>query len=395
MAKHNLFLGTGSGSVGDVVVMRREGVQVQRVRVRKIANPKTYGQAEQRNFLAPVAKFFAPLAGALEKGWEGLNKSKSYIAFLKKNIDMARTEGYWLDKGTPFFPLPYYLTMGTLPPIFVEVNTDDNIIALDGLDWTDDTVANLSNAMANYAQDVLSGDQITLIAVVKNGESYVPIWERFFIDFSNSAATSTILKQFKRPNVGSGESAFGFEVAHPQDGLVACAVIHSRWSNGKWRRSPQRLIVSEEISELITSNESKASAIASYRDSSGANPSDVYLNGQVTEDLFPFTVYPSHSTSPVKVGPLEVMTVDPGGQYETEMLVAKDKNGNIYYFTNDTTGAETKNYALNEAGQFRVSYRMVFNLTDDCKAAADGTDAVKANYDYLIGQEIAPSEFNT
>lgn len=279
MAKHNLFLGTGSGSVGDVVVMRREGVQVQRVRVRDIANPKSVGQAEQRNFLAPVAKFFAPLAGALEKGWEGLNKSKSYSAFLKKNIDMARSEGYWVEKGTPFFPLPYYLTMGTLPPIFVEVDAAQNIVLLDGLPWSDDSVADLSSAIASYAQDVQEGDQITLIAVVKNGDSYVPIWERFFIDFSNNAATSTILKQFKRPTTGAGEEAFGFEVAHPQDGLVACAVIHSRWSQGKWRRSPQRLVVDTDFMNSVRSADAQMAAIASYRDSANANASDVYLNG--------------------------------------------------------------------------------------------------------------------
>ena len=80
MAIGNLFLGAAKKTIGDIVLYRRNGVQQSRVRVRHIANPKTEAQALQRNYMAPVTKFYAPLAGVLEKSWEGLNRSESLSA---------------------------------------------------------------------------------------------------------------------------------------------------------------------------------------------------------------------------------------------------------------------------------------------------------------------------
>ena len=77
MAKGNLLLGTAGNSVGDVVMYRREGAQVSRVRVRKIKNPKTDAQSLQRAAFSPVAKFYSPLAVVLERSFEGLSKMKS------------------------------------------------------------------------------------------------------------------------------------------------------------------------------------------------------------------------------------------------------------------------------------------------------------------------------
>ena len=69
MAKGNLFLGTAARSVGDVVMYRREGSQVSRVRVRKIANPKTDAQCAQRAYMSAVVRFYQPLADILERSF--------------------------------------------------------------------------------------------------------------------------------------------------------------------------------------------------------------------------------------------------------------------------------------------------------------------------------------
>ena len=62
MAKGNLLLGTAARSIGDVVMYRREGTQVSRIRIRQIKNPKTKAQCAQRAYMSAVVRFYQPLA---------------------------------------------------------------------------------------------------------------------------------------------------------------------------------------------------------------------------------------------------------------------------------------------------------------------------------------------
>lgn len=114
MAKGNLFLGTAAKSVGDVVMYRREGSQVSRVRVRKIANPKTDAQCRQRSIMNAVVKFYQPLADVLARGWQGKSTAKSYAAFLKANATLARQNSWFLPKGSSFAAFPFQVSEGTL-----------------------------------------------------------------------------------------------------------------------------------------------------------------------------------------------------------------------------------------------------------------------------------------
>ena len=280
MAKHNLFLGTGSGSVGDVVVMRREGVQVQRVRVREIANPKTVGQASQRNFLAPVAKFYAPFAVALEKSWEGLNKSKSYSAFLKKNIERARANGYYLPKGQAFFPMPYQLSNGTLPSIRAICYTTNHSIEING-DFSGVT------GWGEFSQKMIdnfgleNGDQLTFIAVGKVEDGvYIPMFDRMYLDISSVLTMAAQFENSPFKLLGTpSATTIEFDSKNSNTPIVACAVIASRWDGDKWRRSIEYLECDRTVIAAITGAAAEAAAIDSYRDSATANASDVYLNG--------------------------------------------------------------------------------------------------------------------
>lgn len=280
MAKHNLFLGTGSGSVGDVVVMRREGVQVQRVRVREIANPKTVGQASQRNFLAPVAKFYAPFAVALEKSWEGLNKSKSYSAFLKKNIERARANGYYLPKGATFYPMPYQLSNGTLPSVNAYVQSGYNVLCMDGNFSNVTSWGDFSSKMIDLF-GLNNGDQLTFIGVGKVEEGvYIPMNFREFLDTTSQVAISTFLTSSPFDLEGTPSSGqIAFKSRNANTPIIAGAIIVSRWENEKWRRSIETLSCDEEITNAITGSAAAIAAIDSYRNSATANASDVYLNG--------------------------------------------------------------------------------------------------------------------
>ena len=65
MATGNIFQGTAKGKLGDVVLTRRNGKQVSRVRVRTISNPRSFTQILQRVVIATTGKaysLFSPLA---------------------------------------------------------------------------------------------------------------------------------------------------------------------------------------------------------------------------------------------------------------------------------------------------------------------------------------------
>lgn len=278
MAKGNLFLGTAARSVGDVVMYRREGSQVSRVRVRKVANPRTDAQSLQRAAFSPVAKFFSPLAIVLERAWEGVSKSKSYSEFLKENVKRARMNGWLLPKGTGFFPLPYQLTKGTLPQMSYSDNGEFQF-DVPGIASGATTIGALSLAM--IANGYKQGDIVTIIVVTGNtSNGFVPITYQFDIN----GESSQTLTEFFGNNVS-------FEVNNNivtisdvnANGCIAGAVVVARFENDKWRRSTQYLIVDQEIMTEIGTAAYKAAAVASYGNTAGGINPLVYLDGKDLE----------------------------------------------------------------------------------------------------------------
>ena len=91
MAKYNLLLGTGSGSVGDVTFYRYAGKQCSRVRVREINNPQSEAQMIQRSIAATVTKAYSALSEICNHSFEGIQyRAKSMNYFNKVNMDTIR-----------------------------------------------------------------------------------------------------------------------------------------------------------------------------------------------------------------------------------------------------------------------------------------------------------------
>lgn len=91
MAKGNPFLGTSSGSVGDVTLYRREGQQISRVRVRQVANPQTSRQVFTRAILATISKAYSAGHEIFDHSFEGERVplgAQRY--FLRENLRMLR-----------------------------------------------------------------------------------------------------------------------------------------------------------------------------------------------------------------------------------------------------------------------------------------------------------------
>ena len=270
MAIGNLFLGAAKKTIGDIVLYRRNGVQQSRVRVRHIANPKTEAQALQRNYMAPVTKFYAPLAGVLEKSWEGLNKSESLSAFLKANFTLARANGWYVEKGAEFLALPYQVSKGILAPLTYSYN------ALTLASTPNDIqVSTISAILVNMGYQL--GDQITFVGCVKDATKgdIRPVWARFLLSDSD---TSEIFADIN--GVVTFQAAEdSLAIAGVEEDLIACAFIVSRWDGSKWLRSTQFVKCNEEYLQEFTTPGARAAAIASYRGGDSVVSSDVYLNG--------------------------------------------------------------------------------------------------------------------
>lgn len=91
MAKGNLFLGDGRGSIGDVTFYTKNGQQISRVRRRSIKNPSTSGQLYQRAILSTVVKAYQAGSVIFDHSFEGVaTGAASQARFQKVNIDLIR-----------------------------------------------------------------------------------------------------------------------------------------------------------------------------------------------------------------------------------------------------------------------------------------------------------------
>lgn len=387
MAKYNLMLGTATASVGDVTLMRRQGKQVSRVRIRTIGNPKTYGQAFQRAAMANITKFYAPLAVVLEKSWEGQSKAGSYSAFIKKNVELARKSPYLAKKGADFMPMPYYLSMGTLTPVNAEIDTTKNVLFIDGVNPTTQTLGAFSTAFMANNPSAKNGDQITLLAFVKNEDGYTPVWCRFYLDSASAVSLDTILTGFKTVNTGTEQNpVYSFQPVNVADGIVAGAIILSRWENGKWRRSPEQLDCALSIDNLLRSQTYKDACIESFRTSADANPSDVYLNGQEFAQGTINTALAGGSATNVFVGDILEVYIAALGAF---MYMAKDEENNKYLFRNALNTSTAYNALIGVNGPVQEAAPAGYTVVD---VQPDPMVEAKAggyqNYVYLKEQGV-------
>lgn len=261
MGKGNFILGTGSSSIGDVTFARRNGQQIARVRVRKIKNPRSYGQAEQRMISSEVVKFYSPLSGVLETSFEGLSKSESYAKFLSINMNLARANGWAVEKGSGFVALPFQLSAGSLP----QAEVDNTLALVIGGTGEITTFGALSSAIKTK-YNLQEGDQVTFVSV---DDTKSIVYNRFFIDTTSTATLPSgyVAENGKFVFVSAGAS-------------VAFGVIFSRWNGEKWARSNAFLVCNIEYMAQYTGETNYAAAVATYMNGAGRTPvSDVYLNG--------------------------------------------------------------------------------------------------------------------
>lgn len=91
MAKGNLLLGMGRGSIGDVTLYRANGQQCSRARNRVVKNPRSAGQQIQRMIAATVGYAYSGLSTIVDHSFEGVAYGgPSMNMFRKLNMDKLR-----------------------------------------------------------------------------------------------------------------------------------------------------------------------------------------------------------------------------------------------------------------------------------------------------------------
>lgn len=345
MAEHNLFLGTARKSVGDVTLMRRAGRQLARVRLRTISNPKTEAQAIQRNFVAPVARFYAPLRKVLARSFEGLNKDQSYNRFQKVNVDLARKEQWFLPKGAPWQPLPYQLSAGVLTPLVYSVYYDDESsyakMTLQGFDGEHPTIGEASRALV--AKGYHEGDVITFIfAVLDRNGSYNPYSRQFYVNTQSVESLSVLdVPGLQQPYLNN-ELRWEYDGSH----IVAFAALIASRKDGQWLRSTQSLVCSSDYIRSIISQEARDAAIASYQTPNSDDGGGVYPGGD--DNLFNVSAMDGRALLFV------------GGQYQAQTsgiagnpyITVKPDNFDRYYFIKLGT---SRYLGTNSAGSLQPS----------------------------------------
>lgn len=93
MAKGNLFLGMGRGSVGDVTFYRADGQQLSRARNRNPRNPKSNAQLIQRAISATIVQAYKAGSIIFDHSFEGKSvPAGSQRAFLSTNMRKLREQ---------------------------------------------------------------------------------------------------------------------------------------------------------------------------------------------------------------------------------------------------------------------------------------------------------------
>lgn len=283
MAKGNLLLGTAKNSVGDVVMYRREGAQITRVRVRNVKNPKTDAQSFQRAIMAPIAKFYSPLSVVLERSFEGLSKAKSHNKFNQVNAGLARAGKWALPKGTGFFPLPYQLSQGTVPALNITESHGPNAIELGNVAVAEapTTIGALSTAFKEVGYK--DSDVVTIILVEQSTsdgmQNFVPNAFQFALDSTSDVTLAAAL-----PAISFTVVEGKLTISLTNGIMCAGSVIVSRFDGDMWRRSTQRLVVKSSLMTTVTADAAVAAAIASYGKSAGDGNPLVYLDGDELAD---------------------------------------------------------------------------------------------------------------
>lgn len=263
MAKGNLLLGMGQGSIGDITLYRRSGKQISRARARQVKNPKSEAQRVQRVILATAAKAYSAAKAICNHSYQGVSYgADSQAKFLSLNLDMLRNRlaangltnddypnyTFFVGAGLAhngIVPNPWAISRGILPELILDPvgglqSETSNAVELADLP---DGAATMTYKELADALGLQIGDQITLCAVDFSGRFD---YGRFVIA-SNDGDENAVITDDTKWNPRNQNSTIAYQndkatmaisTMENQDRYMTCfGVIVSRRDGDNWQRS--------------------------------------------------------------------------------------------------------------------------------------------------------------
>lgn len=182
MAKTGFWLRGARGKfAGAVLAKGADGQTIQRELV-KPKNPRTNGQMAQRMIFATVASAYSQMKAICDHSFEGVQYgAKTQQAFFKEALTLMRARAA-ADDGNFLIPNvsalmanPYVISRGSLAsPNNIAYITGDDVIRINSMSNTtfNGTLVVTTKSFCN-ALGINKGDQITLVAIVRDGDQPV------------------------------------------------------------------------------------------------------------------------------------------------------------------------------------------------------------------------------
>lgn len=264
-------MGTASGKIGDVVLMRRNGQQVQRMYIQQVRNPNTTRQASQRTLISNIVSFYRSARTLLDHSMTSRKANRSsYNEFVAANLGRVKV---YLPKSVAdkqgCIVAPYQISRGVLPAIETTGSGDASVtnIALGGLTpGASTTIGEFTQAILEHNASFVAGDQLSYVSFIQgqNVELGMPTITCGYYEITLNADSQELLADYwpeQAYNVVSGFLAHGDHVANG-----GFAWIRSRKNaDGTLEVSPQYIIMNDTTMLAAYSGEdARLTAIASY-----------------------------------------------------------------------------------------------------------------------------------
>ena len=369
MGKGNIFMGTASGKIGDVVLMRRNGQQVQRMYIQQVKNPNTVRQASQRTLISNVVSFYRSARTLLNHSMTGRKASRSsYNEFVAANLGRVKV---YIPKGVAdkqgCVVAPYQVSRGVLPAIEITGSGDDAVtnIALGQLTpGASTTIGEFAEAILANNASFSAGDQLSYVSFIQgqNVELGIPTMTCGYYEVTLNVNSQELLSDYwpeQAYNAAAGFLAHGEHVAN--GGFVW---IRSRKNaDGTLEVSPQYIIMNDTtMLNAYMGENARLTAIASY----GANGDPFLVPGSNSS---------AGTSSAVNVSSVSIggETLTPGS--ESQFAIATGEQQVVVTGTNlDAVSAasiKADNTTIAGTSVVATPTKVTFNITPAAAINAD------------------------
>lgn len=263
MAKGNLFLGSGRGSVGDVTLSILNGKQLSRRRARVVANPQSSSQQLQRMVMSTVTGNAARLRSIISHSFQGVRAgADSYNYFNRVNLKLLRSQavsgqiqGFRIKGAETFTPCEgMILGKGIL-------QAPNIIVASDGITINNANVPETLQSEQNYL-DFLSGtfgaqpgDEIAFL--------FVRSTTRVAAEYNGFYQPVSVLVMQRLVFMPWDDAFVGQAIVDAADKINSALLDYSIGGDGKPRTISNELVASRDASDKFKVTSTSAIGVQS------------------------------------------------------------------------------------------------------------------------------------